>query len=284
MISDLINVLRSYCVKYVIISEAILKTDIKTLLEREEFNVVTFIDSRSAGYAATGICAEQKKPVALITENDNDSRNCYAALTEAYYRKLPIIFITINNGFELNYRAELRDTVVTTVVIDETISYNAEIIKQSIDKSLPVHIILRKNKEKKAVQSYIDGDISPIMNSDNYIYLGNSFAISDASRVRRNIAGGYDGVISNVMGASLSGVYKKYIGVSDDIEMIHDLNALGNRHLNNLISFVIYYRNNRNKDIIAAYAQDFGFEIYEGKENIIQLLNTRKTIVFVEGK
>ena len=85
--------------------------------------------------------------------------------------------------------------------------------------------------------------------------------------------------MSNILGASLSGNFKKYIGISTDEELLHDLNALGNRFMNDSISFLVFSLNS--KDIIANYTSDLGFVIYEGKSNIPKLLGKKKTIVFV---
>ena len=52
------------------------------------------VDERSAAYMAVGLAAETKEPVALSCTGATASRNYFSALTEAYYRKLPILAIT----------------------------------------------------------------------------------------------------------------------------------------------------------------------------------------------
>lgn len=279
MFEDIIQKLNLENIKHIVISKELFRKGILSQLEQEDFDIEEFLDSRSAGYAATGICAETKKPVVLITENNNDSRNCYSSLTEAYYKKLPIIFLTINTGHSLNYINELRDTTIATAFVDKNKAFDVSIIDLCIEKSMPVHIVIEDNFSFSTNKFDISDDIAILNDVTNYLYLSNSFAINSTFIIRKNVAGGCDGIVSNILGASLSGNFKKYIGISTDEELLHDLNALGNRFMNDTISFLVYSLNS--KDIIANYASDLGFVIYEGKSNIHKLLDKKKTIVFV---
>lgn len=58
------------------------------------FKVYSGIDERHAAYMAVGIAAETNEPVVLSCTGATASRNYTPALTEAYYRKLPILAIT----------------------------------------------------------------------------------------------------------------------------------------------------------------------------------------------
>ena len=279
MFENIIQKLKLENIKHIVISKELLSKGILSQFEQEDFDIEEFLDSRSAGYAATGICAETKEPVVLITENNNDSRNCYSSLTEAYYKKLPIIFLTINTGYSLNYINELRDTTIATAFVDKNKAFDVSIIDLCIEKSMPVHIVIEDNFSFSTNKFDISDDIAILSDTANYLYLSNSFTVSSIFIIRKNVAGGCDGIVSNILGASLSGNFKKYIGISTDEELLHDLNALGNRFMNDTISFLVYSLNS--KDIIANYASDLGFVIYEGKSNIPKLIDKKKTIVFV---
>lgn len=279
MFENIIQKLKLENIKHIVISKELHSKGILSQFEQEDFDIEEFLDSRSAGYAATGICAETKEPVVLITENNNDSRNCYSSLTEAYYKKLPIIFLTINTGHSLNYINELRDTTIATAFVDKNKAFDVSIIDLCIEKSMPVHIVIEDNFSFSTNKFDISDDIAILSDTANYLYLSNSFTESSIFFIRKNVAGGCDGIVSNILGASLSGNFKKYIGISTDEELLHDLNALGNRFMNDTISFLVYSLNS--KDIIANYASDLGFVIYEGKSNIPKLLDKKKTIVFV---
>ncbi|MDE6035220.1 MAG: 2-succinyl-5-enolpyruvyl-6-hydroxy-3-cyclohexene-1-carboxylate synthase [Ruminococcus sp.] len=58
------------------------------------FEMYSCVDERSAGYMACGIAAESGEPVVISCTGATASRNYIPALTEAYYRKLPVIAVT----------------------------------------------------------------------------------------------------------------------------------------------------------------------------------------------
>lgn len=62
------------------------------------FKVYSCVDERSAAYMACGIAAESGEPVVITCTGATASRNYYSAMTEAYYRKLPVIAITAHQG------------------------------------------------------------------------------------------------------------------------------------------------------------------------------------------
>ena len=58
------------------------------------FQVYSCVDERSAAYMACGLADESGEPVVLSCTGATASRNYFSALTEAFYRKLPILAIT----------------------------------------------------------------------------------------------------------------------------------------------------------------------------------------------
>ena len=58
------------------------------------FDMYSCVDERSAAYMACGMAEESGEPVVICCTGATASRNYYPALTEAYYRKLPIIVLT----------------------------------------------------------------------------------------------------------------------------------------------------------------------------------------------
>lgn len=59
-----------------------------------DFNLYSAVDERHAGYLACGMAQETGKPVVINCTGATASRNYMSPLTEAYYRKLPIIALT----------------------------------------------------------------------------------------------------------------------------------------------------------------------------------------------
>lgn len=58
------------------------------------FCLYSAVDERHAGYLACGMAQESGKPVVINCTGATASRNYMSALTEAYYRKLPILALT----------------------------------------------------------------------------------------------------------------------------------------------------------------------------------------------
>ena len=58
------------------------------------FTLYSAVDERHASYLACGIAEETNEPVVISCTGATSSRNYMSALTEAYYRKLPILAIT----------------------------------------------------------------------------------------------------------------------------------------------------------------------------------------------
>lgn len=58
------------------------------------FEMFSCVDERSAAYMAVGLAAETNEPVVITCTGATASRNYLPALTEAYYRKLPVLAIT----------------------------------------------------------------------------------------------------------------------------------------------------------------------------------------------
>lgn len=62
------------------------------------FEIYSSVDERSAAYIACGMAEESGEPVVLSCTGATASRNYMSGLTEAYYRKLPVLAITSHRG------------------------------------------------------------------------------------------------------------------------------------------------------------------------------------------
>lgn len=58
------------------------------------FEIYSAVDERSAAYIACGLSSESGEPVVISCTGATSSRNYLPGLTEAYYRKLPILAVT----------------------------------------------------------------------------------------------------------------------------------------------------------------------------------------------
>ena len=75
------------------------------------FELYSEIDERSAGYMACGMAEESGEPVVLTCTGATASRNYIPALTEAYYRHLPVLAVTSSQHFGRvgHYVAQITD-------------------------------------------------------------------------------------------------------------------------------------------------------------------------------
>ena len=90
-----ISLLKSYKIKKVIASPGTTNiTFVASIQQDSFFEIYSAADERSAAYIACGLAAESHEPVVLSCTGATASRNYIPGLTEAFYRKLPIVAIT----------------------------------------------------------------------------------------------------------------------------------------------------------------------------------------------
>lgn len=163
----LIALLKKYGVKKVIASPGTMNVNFVGSIQNDTFfEVYSAADERSAAYMACGMAAESGEYVCLSCTGATASRNYIPGLTEAYYRKLPIIAITstqrlchIGHNMEqvIDRTVQLNDMVKASVTLniihDEEDKWNCII---SVNKALieakrhgggPVHINLEAENQ-----------------------------------------------------------------------------------------------------------------------------------------
>lgn len=87
--------LKSHGIKYVIASPGTTNTSLVSSMQQDSFfKIFSSVDERSAAYMACGLSAELCEPVVISCTGATASRNYLPGLTEAYYRKLPVLAIT----------------------------------------------------------------------------------------------------------------------------------------------------------------------------------------------
>lgn len=96
----LIALLKKYNIRKVVASPGATNVTFVSSIQRDSFfEMYSCVDERSAGYMAVGLCEESSEPVLLSCTGATASRNYLPALTEAYYRKLPLIACTSAQDF-----------------------------------------------------------------------------------------------------------------------------------------------------------------------------------------
>ena len=91
----LISLMKSHGIRKVIASPGATNINFVASVQQDPFfELYSSVDERSAAYIACGLAAESGEPVALSCTGATASRNYIPGLTEAYYRKLPILAVT----------------------------------------------------------------------------------------------------------------------------------------------------------------------------------------------
>lgn len=97
---QLVTLMKAHGVKKIIASPGNTNiTFVGSVMNDPFFQVYSCIDERSAAYMACGMAEESGEPVALSCTGATAARNYPSGLTEAYYRKLPVLAITSSQPF-----------------------------------------------------------------------------------------------------------------------------------------------------------------------------------------
>lgn len=95
----ILALLKSHGIRKVIASPGTTNITLVASMQQDPyFEMYSSVDERSAAYLACGLSAETGEPVVLSCTGATASRNYMPGLTEAFYRKLPILAITANQG------------------------------------------------------------------------------------------------------------------------------------------------------------------------------------------
>lgn len=90
-----IAILKANNIRKIVVSPGATNVSFVASVQNDEFfEMYSVVDERSAAYVACGLAAESGEVVALSCTGATSSRNYMPGLTEAYYRKLPILAIT----------------------------------------------------------------------------------------------------------------------------------------------------------------------------------------------
>lgn len=137
----LISLLKSNGIKRIVVSPGTTNfTFVGSLQHDDYFQLYSCVDERSAAYMACGMATETGEPVVITCTGATAPRNYLPGLTEAYYRKLPVLAVCGHRGVsaighlfdqQLDRRNEPVDVANTQVWVpfvkdkeDEQLCYN----------------------------------------------------------------------------------------------------------------------------------------------------------------
>ncbi len=244
----------------------------------DKFTLTTILDERSAGYVAVGLYEESEQPILLISD-ESKLRNFAPAITEAYYRKFPILVLSIENR-KLNNSRYPQDMFGS---IYNVASYMGQKYVDSLLASLKTSLLVRGGQpvllcvdddgcskyilsdrvgedirnEKNIMKyflpdtaqysTYIKKIIHTFDSSDSCFYIDSKLLSHDI--IKLNILGcleynkgllSEEGLLSIMVGASIVSPKKHFIYIGTSMSIMYDINSLGNRHLlGNVYIFIV---------------------------------------------
>lgn len=191
----LVSLLKQYGIKKIIVSPGSTNvTFVGSVQYDSYFELYSCIDERSAAYMACGLAAESGEAVAMSCTGATASRNYFPALTEAYYRKLPILAITSTQDISrignlipqaIDRTQQPKDTIKLSVHLqnikdwrdehDVMLKANKALLELRHHGSGPVHINLatlysanfsvRELPTAHKINRYVIGEKLPEINS-----------------------------------------------------------------------------------------------------------------------
>ena len=192
-IQILISLLKANGIRKVVASPGATNiTFVASLQQDTFFEMYSSVDERSAAYIACGLAAQSGGPVVLTCTGATASRNYFPGLTEAYYRKLPILAVTsTQNESRIGHlRAQVidrssqpKDIVILSEHVrsivteadewDATVRLNRAILELNHHGGGPVHINLATTYSKdfsikelpaaRVIHRYTQNDVLPVL-------------------------------------------------------------------------------------------------------------------------
>lgn len=191
----LLSLLKQHGIKKAIVSPGTTNIALVASMQYDPwFEVYSSVDERSAAYMACGMAEASGEPVIISCTGATASRNYFPGLTEAYYRKLPVLAITGSHGEDIigHLHAQSldriqapKDTVIfsTCVKVSDTtwkatIEANKAILELTRHGGGPVHIDL----ESAAYGSFTTEEL-PLARKINRFTTGSLLPAIDGRKV-----------------------------------------------------------------------------------------------------
>ena len=187
--------LKAHGIKRVIASPGTINMSLVVSMQHDPwFEMYSAADERSAAYMACGMAEETNEPVVLSCTGATASRNYVSGLTEAYYRKLPILAITSTERLltighlvpQVIDRSKMQNDIATVSVLakaifdpkdewDCCVQVNKAILALSHRGGGPVHINLeRMDGDDFSVQEITPAKvIKRYLSQDDFPDIGN---------------------------------------------------------------------------------------------------------------
>lgn len=141
----LMSLMKQHGVRKVVASPGATNISFVVSLQRDPFfQVYSSVDERSAAYIACGLAEETGEPVALSCTQATASRNYFPGLTEAYYRKLPVLAVT-STQHAVRIGQNIQQAIDRTVQPVDTVKLSVQVpIIQSAEDAAYSNIAINR--------------------------------------------------------------------------------------------------------------------------------------------
>ena len=146
------------------------------------FEMYSCDDERSAAYMATGLAEESGEVVVITCTGATASRNFMSGLTEAYYRKLPILVVTGQQDYRR--QGNLHDQIIDRSVVPNDIVKSSVYIQFVRDVKDEQNVALRINQAISAL-TLNGGGPSHINLETSYSQLFNADTLPIVKTIKR---------------------------------------------------------------------------------------------------
>lgn len=238
----LVSLLKQHGIRKVIASPGTTNiTFVASVMNDPFFEIYSSVDERSAAYMAVGMAEETGEAIVLTCTGATASRNYIPGLTEAYYRKLPILAVTAAQNENrvghlipqvIDRSQQPKDCCVHSEHVpvprdtndewDATIRLNRAVLALTHRGGGPVHINLATNYSRdfsvkelpvaRCIRRYMSGDELPVLPKGRIgILVGNHRPWSDslAEAVDR-FCKAYGAVVFCEHASNYTGPYRVY--------------------------------------------------------------------------
>lgn len=175
----LIALLKEYGIKKVVASPGTGNMALVVSIQHDPyFEMYSCVDERSAAYMACGIAAESREPVVITCTEATASRNYLPGLTEAYYRKLPVLAIMTGRG---DYRTGIYEpqTIDNSVLPNDVLKFKIDIsvCRNHMDEN---RVTTKLNEAINNLYTNGGGPVCIVMES----YSGFGYSVKELPKVR----------------------------------------------------------------------------------------------------
>jgi len=123
----IISLLKEYGIKKIVISPGTTNVTFVVSVQNDPyFELYSCVDERSAAYMACGLASKGEEAVVLSCTGATASRNYFPGLTEAYYRKLPILAIT-STQYEYRVGNNIAQFIDRSVAPNDAVRYRLSV-------------------------------------------------------------------------------------------------------------------------------------------------------------